>query len=120
MILVCTTSVMVRNDVPQIKVNLTTTLQATAVKMTLHETASAWYAFHRMNKQMKLRFIKSSDNSSTFLVQGDLIVTAPYWVLKTKRKRKGRILETINRNNNICIYIAKTPAYINLFTSSYS
>ena len=114
-------SILVRKDVPQGQVNIDSDLQVVAVKVTLHKAiviCSMYIPPHDPVDEVKFNKLMEQIPGPHILL-GDLNSHSTVWgCLQTNKK--GKDLEKIINNNNLCVLNNKTPTYLNPSSGSYS
>ena len=108
------TSIFIRNNIPQSKLNIQTNLQAVAAQVTLHKTVticSIYLPPHEpINNSELENLIKQLP--SPFILLGDFNSHSTLWGSKQTNSKGNKIEQMIN-NNNLCLLNQKKPTYIN-------
>ena len=115
------TSILIRNDIPQSKINLDTKLQTIAIKATLHRTiniCSLYIPPHDpINEKELNKLIQQLPRP--FILMGDFNSHNIIWGSKDTNQR-GRKIEKIINNNNLYLLNNKTQTYLSPASGTYS
>ena len=115
------TSILIHNKIPQSRIQLDTNLQAAAASATLHRTITIWSIYipshnqiidtelDQLLQQLPRPFILIDDFNSHNII----------WRCKEINK-KGKILEKIINENNLCLLNIGMQTYINPFSRNTS
>ena len=115
----CGVSILIRNDIPQSKINLNTQLQAIAIKVTLHRTINIYLLHilpHNAINENELNDILQLLPTPLSLL-GNFSSHNTMWNCRSI-KQKGKILENIN-NNNLCFFNKKSQTHIDPSSATY-
>ena len=114
-------SILIRNDIPQSKINLNTDLQAVAIKATLHKTiniCSLYIPPHEPIKEDKINNI-IQQLPTPYILLGDFNSHNIIWGSKNTNQ-KGRTLENIINKNNLCLLNTESPTHLDPSSATYS
>ena len=114
-------SILIKNNIPQSRIDLKTDLQAVAVKATLHRALSICSIYIPPNEQINEKMIEELIRQlpKPFVLLGDFNSHSTLWGCKDTDK-KGKQIENILNRNNLCLYNTKEPTHINLTNGSQS
>ena len=112
-------SILIRKNLPQSKINISTPLQAVAISATLHKTTTICSIYippqDPINKEQLNNLINQLPKP--YILMGDFNSHNILWGSRTMNKR-GQTLEKIINNNNLCLHTnctATCPLSRNLF-----
>ena len=114
-------SILVRKDIPQSQIHVDTDLQAIVVKAALHKPihiCSIYIPPHDAVSDIKMNKLLQQI-PKPYLLLGDLNSHSTIQECQ-KNDKKGKDLEKVMQNNNLCILNDKSYTYFNSFTGSYS
>ena len=114
-------SIIVNEHVPHSVVPLNTNLQAVAVRVTLHKTITicSLYLPPSQNVDPEDIYDLFQQLPTPFLLTGDLNAHNTLWGSRTTDKR-GKDLETVFTDNNLCLLNDKSSTYLHPATGTYS
>ena len=112
-------SVIVRNDIPHSQLSLTTTLQATAVRITLHRTITLCSIYISPSDTCNQHDLADllTQLPPPIVLMGDFNAHSPLWGDKLL-DRRGKIVEDFINYNNLCSINDKTSTYIHSATGA--
>ena len=114
-------SILIRNDIPQSKIHLNTQLQAIAVKVTLHRTINICFIYippHDAINESEINNILQQ-LPTPFILLGDFNSHNTMWGCSSTN-HKGKTLENIINNNNLCLFNKKSPTHLDPSSATYS
>ena len=104
-------SILVRNNIPQSKINLNTKLQAITVKATMHIEINVCSLYIAPDNAI--------NNSMLNILVAQLPKLFIIWEVKKQTKNAKYFKKVIN-SNNLCLFNNGSQIYLNLLTSYYS
>lgn len=107
------TSILVRNDIPQSKLNVQTNLQAITTQVTLHKTITICSIYLPPHEPINNTELKNliKQLPSPFILLGDFNSHSTLWGCK-ETNTKGIKIEQLINDNNLCLLNQKEPTYI--------
>jgi len=95
----------VRNGILRSEVPLVTNLQAVAVRLTLHVAITLCSLYIPPSSALHINDLQSLTDQlpKPFLIMGDLNGHNPLWG-SDHEDNKGRVIETLMANNNLCVF----------------
>ena len=114
-------SIFIRNDVIHSLVNLNTTLQAVAVKITLSFVFTICSIYAPPNKYIDIKDLEHllSQMQEPVMLLGDFNSHNPLWGSEHLTP-KGRVLETFMSQNDLCLFNDGSPTCLHSGHGSYS
>ena len=105
--------VLVKSHLPQSEVNLNTTLQAVACKVTLHKTMTVCSLYIPPNERIKSEDLDSLINQlpSPMIIAGDFNAHNTMWGDR-KNDPRGRLIEKFMTDHNLCLYNTGSFTYL--------
>ena len=111
---------LIRNNIPQSKIHLNTQLQAIAVKVTLHRTiniCSIYILPHDAINESEINNILQQ-LPTPFILLDDYNSHNTMWGCRSTN-HKGKTLKNIINNNNLCLFIKKSPTHLDPSSATY-
>ena len=104
---------MVRNDIPQREIQLTTNLLAHAVSVTFHKTITICNVYVPPSYHLEMDDLRNLVNQlpKPFLLIGDFNAHNTLWGNQSI-DAKGKIVEHIINENNICLFNDQSSTYM--------
>ena len=114
-------SILIKNNIPQSKINLKTELQAVAIRATMHKVLSICSIYIPPNEKINETAIEELIHQlpKPFLLLGDFNSHNILWGSK-KTDGKGQQIEKIINKNGLCLFNTKEPTHINSANGSQS
>lgn len=114
-------AILVRDEIPHIKLNLVTTLQAVAIKIQLDQLYTICSIYLPPNDPINREEIEeiTAQLEEPFLLMGDFNARHPYWGDNTTN-RKGRIVERILSSTTMDTMNDGKPTHLHMQTNSLS
>jgi ribonuclease HI len=112
-------AILVKNNIPHSEITLTTALQATAVRTTLHRTFTLCSLYLPPSKSVTLTELTDLilELSPPILLMGDLNGHNPLWGGNCL-DNKGKIIEDLIANNNLILLNTKDATYMHPATGT--
>ena len=114
-------SILIRNDIPQSKINLNTQLQAIVVKAALQRTINIFSLYippHNAINENELNNVLQQ-LPTPFILIGDFNRHNIMWGCRSANQ-KGKTLENIINKDNLCLFNKKSQTPVNPYSASYS
>ena len=114
-------SVILHNSIPQSQIQLNTSLQAVAVKATLHKTIHVCSLYLPPSDRINIADLEHliQQPPKPFIIMGDFNSHSNIWGCRDK-DQKGRIIEDVINRNNLPLYNNKTYTCLHPGTGTYS
>ena len=114
-------SICVRNNILHSEIKLTTTLQATAVRISLHKTITLCSIYIPPQHNLEIRELNNLINQlpSPYIIMGDFNGHNPLWG-SDYLTDKGKKLEDFANQNNLCILNDGSNTYLHPGNGSYT
>ena len=114
-------SLLIRNDVIHSPVNLNTTLQAVAVRITLSFVFTICSIYAPPNKYIDIKDLEHllSQMQEPVMLLGDFNSHNPLWGSEHLTP-KGRVLETFMSQNDLCLFNDGSPTFLHSGHGTYS
>ena len=109
----------IKRNIPHSQILLNTTLQATAVKITLHRPITICSIYLPPSANIDISDLDAivTQLPSPVLLLGDFNAHSPLWGCNSL-DTKGKICEDLLNRHNLCILNNKTPTYLHPATGS--
>jgi len=106
-------SLLVRTDIPQHEVHLTTSLEAIAVRVTLHKTITLCSLYLSPSNPVNIQELDALANQlpSPFIILGDFNAHNPMWG-GDRIDTRGKMVENFISNHHLCLFNDGQPTYI--------
>ena len=107
-------SILIRNEIPHSKVNIQTNIEAVTIKTTLHKAVNVCSIYFPPSDNIDENEEKNMADQlpKPFILLGDFNRHNTLWVCKDTNK-KGKILENIINENDMCILNNGALTYVN-------
>ena len=112
-------AILISKNVPHTHIAINTNLQALAVRATLHRVVTICNLYLPPSQNIDYDDLRNLVNQlpSPFLLVGDLNAHSPIWGNKNT-DQKGKFVEKLLDDFNLCIFNDKTPTYFHFPTGS--
>ena len=113
-------SIFVNNGIPQTQIPIKTKLHAVAIRISLQNHHSL-FCIYAPNQNISSEDIESlvSELPEPFIIMGDMNADNPLWG-DSRLDRRGKLLEELILNRDICLFNHKSPTYIHRVDGSKS
>ena len=107
-------SILIRKDIPHSKINITTNIQAVAIKATLHKAVNICSIYIPPNDDIDKNELKKLIDQlpRPFILLGDFNSHNNLWGCKDTNK-KGKMLEKVINENDMCLLNNGAFTYVN-------
>ena len=112
-------AIFVLNNIPHSSIELTTGLQATAVRISLHKAVTLCSLYLPPNMHIPLHDLNDLIDQlpPPALIMGDFNAHSPFWG-NASLDNRGKIVEDFVASKNLCILNSKMPTYLHPATGS--
>ena len=114
-------SILIRKNIPQSKINISTPLQAVAISATLHKTTAICSIYIPPQDPINEEQLNNLINQlpKPYILMGDFNSHNILWGSRTTNKR-GQTLEKIINNNNLCLHNQKAQTHLSSSSGTFS
>ena len=114
-------SILIRKNIPQSKINISTPLQAVAISATLHKTTAICSMYIPPQDPINEEQLNNLINQlpKPYILMGDFNSHNILWGSRTTNKR-GQTLEKIINNNNLCLHNRKAQTHLSSSSGTFS
>ena len=114
-------SVLIRNNIPHSKIDITTNIQAVAIKATLHKPVNIYSIYIPPSNDIDENELKKLIDQlpRPFILLGEFNNHNTLWGCKDTNK-KGKMLEKVINENDMCLLNNGAFTYVNLSSGNHS
>ena len=114
-------SILIRKNIPQSKINISTPLQVVAISATLHKTTAICSIYIPPQDPINEEQLNNLINQlpKPYILMGDFNNHNILWGSRTTNKR-GQTLEKIINNNNLCLHNRKAQTHLSSSSGTFS
>ena len=114
-------SIIINKNIPHSKITLNTNMQAVTISATLHKTITVCSIYIPPNEEPKELELNNliEQLPRPFIIMGDFNSHNEIWGSK-KTDKKGKVIESLLNQHQLCMYNKKSNKYLHPATSTYS